>query len=199
MSFLPKIVRSMQDKNVYLTFDDGPDGKITPRLLELLDKHDTKATFFLVGQKAECFPEVVLQIHNNGHSIGNHSYTHPHLIFKSKELIKKEIQRTDETLFEITGRHPKLFRPPYGQFGFSLLKVLNVMNRRMILWSASSQDYKTNSSSDKIQKRMRRIIQPGRIVLMHDGHLQSPHTFSALENALWRYKDQGFNFSAIPN
>ena len=199
MSLLPKIIRSMPDENIYLTFDDGPDKNITPRLLGLLNKNEIKATFFLVGQKAERHPETVLQIHKNGHVIGNHSYTHPHLIFKSKKMIEEEIKRTDEILFEITEKRPTLFRPPYGQFGFAVLSVLKSTNQRMVLWSASSQDYKADTSTEKIAARLRKCIRPRRIVLMHDGHFQSPHMLGALENILERIKEQGLKFSALLN
>ncbi len=199
MSLLPKIIRSMPDENIYLTFDDGPDENITPRLLELLSKHKIKATFFMVGQKAERYPEIVLQIHKNGHIIGNHSYTHPHLIFKSKEIIEGEIKRTDKAVFEITGKRPTIFRPPHGQFGLAVLSVLKSTNHRMVLWSASSQDYKVKTSTEKIQARMKKYVRPGKIVLMHDGHSKSLHTFRALENSLGAFKERGFKFSALPN
>ncbi|MCH7674214.1 polysaccharide deacetylase family protein [candidate division KSB1 bacterium] len=199
MSLLPKIIRSMPDENIYLTFDDGPDENITPRLLELLSKHKIKATFFMVGQKAERYPEIVLQIHKNGHAIGNHSYTHPHLIFKSKESIEEEIKRTDEAVFEITGKRPTLFRPPHGQFGFAVLSILKSTNHRMVLWSASSQDYKVKTSTEKIQARMKKYVRPGKIVLMHDGHLQSHHMLEALKNSLDRFKEKNLKFSALLN
>jgi len=199
MSLLPKIIWSMPDENIYLTFDDGPDENITPRLLDLLSKHEIKATFFVVGQKAERYPEIVLQIHKNDHAIGNHSYTHPHLIFKSKEIIEGEIKRTDKAVFEITGKRPTLFRPPHGQFGFAVLSVLKSTNHRMVLWSASSQDYKAKTSTEKIQARMKKYVRPGKIVLMHDGHLQSPHILEALENILETIKEQNLKFSAILN
>ncbi|MCH7755408.1 polysaccharide deacetylase family protein [candidate division KSB1 bacterium] len=199
MSLLPKIIRSMPDENIYLTFDDGPDENITPRLLELLSKHKIKATFFVVGQKAERYPEIVLQIHKNGHAIGNHSYTHPHLIFKSKESIEEEIKRTDEAVFEITGKRPTLFRPPHGQFGFAVLSILKSTNHRMVLWSASSQDYKVKTSTEKIQARMKKYVRPGKIVLMHDGHLQSQHMLEALKNSLDRFKEKNLKFSALLN
>ena len=199
MSLFPKIIWRLSDENVYLTFDDGPDENITPRLLNLLNKHEIKATFFVVGQKAERHPETVLQIHQNDHVIGNHSYTHPHLIFKSKEVIEQEIKRTDKILLEITGKRPTLFRPPYGQFGLAVLSVLKSTNHRMVLWSASSQDYKVKASTEKIQARMKKYVRPGKIVLMHDGHSKSLHTFRALENSLGAFKERGFKFSALPN
>lgn len=199
MSLFPKIIWRLSDENIYLTFDDGPDKNITPRLLNLLNKHEIKATFFVVGQKAERHPETVLQIHQNNHVIGNHSYTHPHLIFKSKGIIKEEIQRTDKILLEITGKHPTLFRPPYGQFGLAVLSVLKSTNHRMVLWNASPQDYKADASIQKIQARMKKHLRPGKIVLMHDGHSHSPHMLGALENILEKIKEQGLKFSALLN
>ena len=199
MSLFPKIIWRLSDENVYLTFDDGPDENITPRLLNLLNKHEIKATFFVVGQKAERHPETVLQIHQNDHVIGNHSYTHPHLIFKSKEVIEQEIKRTDKILLEITGKRPTLFRPPYGQFGLAVLSVLKSTNHRMVLWSASSQDYKADASILRIETRIEKHVRPGKIVLMHDGHSQSPQMLRALETILEKIKEQGLKFSALLN
>jgi len=199
MSLFPKIIWRLSDENVYLTFDDGPDENITPRLLNLLNKYEIKATFFVVGQKAERHPETVLQIHQNDHVIGNHSYTHPHLIFKSKEVIEQEIKRTDKILLEITGKRPTLFRPPYGQFGLAVLSVLKSTNHRMVLWSASSQDYKADASILRIEARIEKHVRPGKIVLMHDGHSQSPQMLRALETILEKIKEQGLKFSALLN
>jgi len=199
MSLFPKIIWRLSDENVYLTFDDGPDENITPRLLNLLNKYEIKATFFVVGQKAERHPETLLQIHQNDHVIGNHSYTHPHLIFKSKEVIEQEIKRTDKILLEITGKRPTLFRPPYGQFGLAVLSVLKSTNHRMVLWSASSQDYKADASILRIETRIEKHVRPGKIVLMHDGHSQSPQMLRALETILEKIKEQGLKFSALLN
>lgn len=199
MNLFPKILWRMPDENVYLTFDDGPDENITLSLLDLLKRYQAKATFFVIGEKAELHPEIVLQIHKNGHVVGNHSYTHPHLIFKAKQKVEKEIKQTDKILFEITGKHPTLFRPPHGQFGLAVLSVLKSTKQKMVLWSVSSQDYKVGASTANVQSRLRKCIQPGKIVLMHDGHPKSPHMLRSLENTLEELKGCAFKFSALPD
>ena len=196
--FLPNILWRMPDENVYLSFDDGPDKDITPKLLDVLQRYDVKATFFLVGQKAERHPDIVLQIKNNGHTIGNHSFSHPRMLWKSKDLLKFELNRTDEILYKITGENPTLFRPPYGLFGIQLLNLVKITNHKIVLWNASVYDYKSHATAQKIKIRWQKIICPGQIILLHDGHSNSLNTLVALEKSLGDLKDRVIKFSAIP-
>lgn len=196
--FSPNILWRMQDDNIYLTFDDGPDTAITPKLLDLLQKHNIKATFFLLGQKVERFPDIVLEIQKNDHTIGNHSYSHPIMLAKSKREIIYELDKTDETLFKITGEMPRLFRPPHGIFGVNLLSVLNITKHKMVLWGASVGDFRKQATCNAIKNRLSKIAKHGDIILLHDGHPNSKNTLTALEKVLDWLKERGINFSAIP-
>ncbi|MFQ5864287.1 MAG: polysaccharide deacetylase family protein [bacterium] len=197
--FYPNIMWRMRDHNIYLTFDDGPDKDITPKLLDLLQKYNIEATFFLLGQKAECYPDIVKDIQSKGHTIGNHSYSHQRMLGKSKQQIVDEINKTNETLLKVTGQKPRLFRPPYGIFGMNLLNVLEKTKHKMVLWSCSVGDFKKQATSRKIKKRIIKLVEPKQIILLHDGHPNSKYTLEALEESLGRLKDRGLKFSAIPD
>jgi peptidoglycan/xylan/chitin deacetylase (PgdA/CDA1 family) len=188
----------MPDDRVYLTFDDGPDEQITPALLALLREHDLSATFFVVGEKVERHPEVVRQLFEAGHVIGNHSYHHPRLLGKNKDFIRAEVLNTDAVIAKIIGKIPILFRPPYGRFGSDLLSVLNDTGHKMILWSASTKDYKSDATPVTIANTLLKQTKPGKIILLHDGHANSTATLDALRSALGDLIARGMKFAAIP-
>ncbi|MFQ5822614.1 MAG: polysaccharide deacetylase family protein [bacterium] len=197
--FLPNILWQLSNQYIYLTFDDGPDKEITPKLLDLLIRYDVKATFFLLGQKAELYPDIVSHIQKYGHTIGNHSFSHFKMLGKSKQRLIQEINQTDESLIKITGKKPRLFRPPYGIFGMNLLNVLEKTKHKLVLWNASVRDFKKQATSKKIKNQLIKIVKPGQIILLHDGHPNSNNTLTALENAFEEFKEHGINFSAIPD
>ncbi|MFQ5676625.1 MAG: polysaccharide deacetylase family protein [bacterium] len=198
MTRWPTILWRISDDRVYLTFDDGPDRDMTPKLLSLLDNHSIQATFFLIGSKAERFPKIVRQIYENGHTIGNHTYTHAPLIFKSREKILTEIRSTENIVHRITGCRPRLFRPPHGRFGMGLLAALRDTEYKIVLWNASSQDYKVDATPERIQRRLYQTIKPGKTVLLHDGHKKSPCMLAALTEILNELSKNNLRFSAIP-
>ena len=198
MKTLPKIIWRVPDEHVYLTFDDGPDAKMTPALLTLLHKHTVRATFFLLGEKVRRHPEVVRQICEAGHAIGNHSFSHPNLIGKSKEVIRDEVLQTDAAIVDVVGKTPALFRPPYGRFGVELMGVLSETHHRLVLWSGSTKDYRTESDAEMISGALIRLAKPGKVILLHDGHLNSGNTLQALERTLGKLAERGLTFSSIP-
>lgn len=187
----------MADDNIYLTFDDGPNPEITLQLLDLFAELNIKATFFMIGQKAEQHPEIVMQLMQNGHTIGNHSYSHTRLLWLSKEKVKYELRKTDQVLQNITGQKPVWFRPPYGQFGPQLLNVLKSSGHKMALWSASARDYAINSSVYTIQTRLEKAMRPGKVIVLHDGHRRSLNTLRALKNSLRSFLERGLTFGAL--
>lgn len=196
---LPDIRWSMSDSRIYLTFDDGPDKEITPRLLSLLDKFEIQTTFFLLGHKVEQYPEIVLRIKEGGHTIGNHSYSHPRLLKRSEQDVFDELNRTDEAIRKIITWKPTLFRPPHGVFGITLLRVLRKTGHKMVLWNASVKDYEQHATAIGIKKKLLKVATPGKIVLLHDGHRNSSNTLIALETTLGLLKDREVDFSALPD
>jgi peptidoglycan-N-acetylglucosamine deacetylase len=151
---------------VSLTFDDGP-GVATPLILDQLKGAGIRATFFLCAQNVERFPEMARRIADEGHEIGNHTYSHPNLFWKSPGRIAFEITRAQAVIITITGKRPALFRPPYGVRWFGLFPILRTHNLRTVMWSVSGFDWRF--PSPRIAERVIAKSKPGSIILLHDG------------------------------
>jgi len=185
-----------QIKYVALTFDDGPHAKYTPIILDILKKHDAKATFFVLGQRLEyeILPEIVKQAEEEGHAIGSHMFDHaqPHQL--SKEQLKKQISRTNELIYQITGNTPAILRPPYGQNNTRVTDVAAEMNMSVVLWNIDPRDsiiFDTNSIINSAVKE----IKDGDIIILHDIFETS---VNAVEPILKKLSDEGFTFVTVP-
>lgn len=164
-----RIPSSPHGDAVYLTFDDGPDAEVTPRVMDLLDEYGAKATFFLIGQQAEQNPRVSEELVARGHQLGNHSLRHRRFGSLSLQEQLGEIQRTDELLSGFDGRAKHPFRPPHGKLSLPLMLQLRRDQRPTILWSIDTQDY-THDTSHALDVLRSRPPCSGDIVLMHDDH-----------------------------
>ena len=166
--YVPTITRGKSGKKaVALTFDDGPDPKTTPELLRLLQKHGVTATFFVTGKKTSKHPELVKKILLQGHSIGNHTYAHDHLVFlRSSKLLMKEIESTQNTVGEF-GITPLAFRSPAGITSPRLPQVLKKLNLYNVAYSCRAIDG-GNRWIGKLSKRILKRIRPDDIILLHD-------------------------------
>ena len=151
---------------IALTFDDGP-GEATPLVLDMLQQAGIRATFFLCGQNVERYPETARRIAKEGHEIGNHTYSHPRLLWRSPGKIAWEIERAQKIIAHRTGRQPTLFRPPYGLRWFGLFPILARNGLTAVMWSVNSFDWKL--PVEQIVQRVLRGVRPGAIVLFHDG------------------------------
>ena len=127
---------------VALTFDDGPDLEFTPKILDKLKQHNVKATFFLLGENAEKFPNVVKRIANEGHVIGNHTYSHPNLAKVNDAEYRNQIIKTEEILKRLAGYAPKFIRPPYGEILENQLNWATEQNFMIVQWSVDTVDWK---------------------------------------------------------
>ncbi len=166
---------------VSITFDDGPNPEFTPKILALLKQYNAKATFFLIGKNAEKYPELVQQILNDGHTIGNHSFTHASSFgIYSAEKIEAELTETNSLLKKLTGKDLKLFRPPFGVTNPNIKKALKNTGHFSIGWSKRSFDT-TRLSTAKIFKRITSRLKKGDIILLHDS---SAKTVLVLEQLL---------------
>lgn len=166
---------------VSITFDDGPNPEFTPKVLALLEDFNAKATFFLIGKNAEKYPEIIRQIIAEGHTIGNHSYSHSkNFGFFSSEKVAAELRQTNSILKKITGKELKLFRPPFGVTNPNIKKALKNTGHFSIGWSKRSFDT-TNISEEKILKRITSNLKKGDIILLHDS---SAKTVAVLERLL---------------
>lgn len=153
------------ERVVWLTIDDGPDPRDTPMILDLLDAHDAKATFFVIGEKAAAHPELITEIRRRGHGIGNHTQSHPaHAFWRlGPQRTRREIEHCQETL----GGAPTLFRAPAGMRNMFVHPVLNRLGLRLVGWTARGFDGR-ETDADKVLARIRKGLRPGAIVLVHE-------------------------------
>ena len=151
------------EKVVALSFDAAWGADFTDDILEILARHEVKATFFLVGFWVERYPDVAKSISDAGHEIGNHSSTHPHMPTLSVEQITFEITRTHDLIEEATGQQPRLFRPPFGEYSNRIIETLDSLNYLTIQWSVDSLDWQQNMTRDDIYRRVTTRIHPGAI------------------------------------
>ena len=182
-----------------LTFDDGPNATWTPRLLDVLAKHELRATFFLLGGRAEAHPELVRRIAAAGHVIGNHSWSHPNMARTRTGRVREELNRTNETLRQITGTPVKFFRPPYGARRPAVFRLAREMGLRLVLWNAMTSDWEEPSAEwivEQLTARIDRLRQRGYAtnIVLHDGGHRDPGanrapSVAAAERLIERYKE----------
>ncbi len=151
----------------HLTFDDGPDAAITPRVLDVLDEFDAKATFFVLTRNAQEHSELIHETMRRGHDIGLHTRTHPRLTDTPFAGLRDEICAARRDLEEVAGIEIEWFRPPYGAQNIRSLAVVKACGMQTVLWSVDSLDWKGLSAEDPLE-RARKRIDAGGIVLMHD-------------------------------
>lgn len=196
--FGPTIRRLNARGGIALTFDDGPNPAITPHLLKLLDRYNARATFFLIGAHVRACPELAAEIANRGHSVGNHTDSHPNLIWKTPTFIRRELLACREAIASATGNPPLWMRPPFGFRGPQLAAIVRESGHQaVVMWSRLAWDWKAQNKAPVIE-RLRRVTN-GDIVLLHDGdHLElrgrRMHTVEALQYWLPRWKDAGHSF-----
>jgi peptidoglycan-N-acetylglucosamine deacetylase len=185
-----------------LTFDDGPNPAATPALLDLLDQHNAHATFFLVGSRVRAFPEIAREIAARGHTIGNHTETHPNLIFLSREKLREELNRCSEAIHAaVSSGDLRWMRPPFGFRGPQLGSVVRGLGYSgVVMWSKWAWDWMPQPAS-RVIHRLRRVF-GGDILLLHDGDHRVPegdrrHTVEALRHWLPRWKDAGIRFVTL--
>lgn len=183
-----------------LTFDDGPHPKYTPQILDLLDQHDIKATFFLIGKHVESYPHLAKDIVSRGHSIGNHSLNHRYFIKMSLAQQMDEISQTETLLQEIDGQRKHAFRPPNGGMNLRLFLQLVLSRTPIVLWSLNSLDYLYKNPKELIDSFSDTTASAGDIILLHD---DASHTVEGLKILIPWWKNLGFIFvdctTAIPN
>ncbi len=185
-----------KNNHIFLTFDDGPHPKFTIPTLHMLKKFNVKATFFLTGEKIIQFPGIVEEIIKNGHTLGNHGFSHDTLIFKKKRYILEEIDKTSSAIKNITGETSRLFRPPHGWFDFRFKKIMQQKQMVMVLWTLLSYDFMETSSSNLFQ-RVTQNIKTHDIVVFHDGHDNASVMLQSLPDILAWIADKKWTISGI--
>jgi peptidoglycan/xylan/chitin deacetylase (PgdA/CDA1 family) len=179
------------EKKIYLTFDDGPTPNITGWVLEQLKTYRAKATFFLVGQNAERYPQIVSAIRREGHSIGNHTYRHLNGWMIATKPYMKDILKCNELL------QSKLFRPPYGRIKRTQTRMM--MNRyRVIMWDVLSGDFDPAITGKKCLQNVIENTKPGSIVVFHDSMKAADRLQYALPRMLEHFSSRNYSFEKIP-
>jgi peptidoglycan/xylan/chitin deacetylase (PgdA/CDA1 family) len=167
--FADAIVRGPKDaRGVALTFDDGPDPEWTPRVLDLLDAADAKATFFVIGRKVDAHADVVREIVRRGHALGLHSYEHDRLFsLRGERRVKSDLERGLAAIERVTGVRPSIFRPPIGHTNPVIARVADAMDLAIVGWSVSGRDG-VRADPARVAARVRGGLRDGAIVLLHD-------------------------------
>lgn len=179
---------------VALSFDDGPHPVHTPRVLEVLDRHQVKATFFMLGRNVERYPDVARAVLARGHEIGNHSYSHARMVFMSPARIRDEIARTDRLLRDVGVTGDIHFRAPHLSKFIVLPYVLRQMNRVSVLADVDAEEWRQRPASVMTPEVLRQI-RPGSIVMMHD--TAGPETVRMLEDTIGALAAQGYRFETV--
>jgi peptidoglycan/xylan/chitin deacetylase (PgdA/CDA1 family) len=189
-------------KQLALTYDDGPNDPDTLRLLEVLAKHEVRATFFLIGNYVRQRPEIAREIVKAGHVVGNHTFTHPLLTFKSAAEVHQELSACRSALEDAIGQHSNLFRPPFGGRRPAVLRIARDLGLTSIMWNVTGYDWDAPPAA-VIEKKVTRQIRGGDVILLHDGgHKQMgsdrSQTVLATDRLIAKYKAEGYEFKSIP-
>jgi len=211
------ITRTEQARKLAITFGDGPNPAITPKLLDLLDRYKAKATFFVVGKYVRESPGLTKEILARGHTVGNHTETHPNMFFCGPEETRTELLRCSEAIGQATWEEPRWFRPPFGFRSPWLVPIALSYRMRTVMWTLIPGDWRAKPAEWLIE-RMKPISEHaqtlsakgktspgathGDILCMHDGDYARPnadreHTLKALEYWLPRWRDLGLEFATI--
>lgn len=198
--FFPDILWRMPStsKTAYLTFDDGPAPGGTERILEVLDRHSAKATFFLLGAKAEKHGNLVRTLHAAGHGLGNHSHTHPDAWKSEQALVLDELERTSRILEDLTGARIRYLRPPYGHFTRSIRNWCLHNEHTLTMWDVGPGDYLEVMSTQAVVAHVRAHLRPGSIVVLHDNPRCAMKTPDALDRLLRKLTNEGWAFPSLP-
>jgi peptidoglycan/xylan/chitin deacetylase (PgdA/CDA1 family) len=193
---LPKATRQLA-----LTYDDGPNDPHTLHLLEVLAKHNVHATFFMVGRYVEQRADIVREVARAGHIIGNHTFTHPLLTFKSAAEIRGELTTCHKALEDAIGEHSSLFRPPFGGRRPATLRIARELGLQPIMWNITGYDWDAPPAS-VIEEKVSRRIHGGNVILLHDGGhrrmgADRSQTVQATDALITRYKQEGYEFATI--
>ena len=176
---------------VYLTFDDGPTIGVTEKILSTLKEYNAKATFFCVGNNVQNLPNEYQKIIDQGHSVGNHTMTHPMGWGKSKKMYLKDIKKAEELI------NSNLFRPPYGKINFKSNKTLQ-KRFKIIMWDVVGGDFDPNCSKKQLIDNIINNVEKGSIIVLHDNQSVKNKTLDALPLIIEGIQKKGFQLKAIP-
>ncbi|MBU0906658.1 MAG: polysaccharide deacetylase family protein [Nanoarchaeota archaeon] len=189
---------SRKSNRIALTFDDGLSDQ-TNKILRILDKNKCRGTFFLVGERISGKKEIVRKIVTKGHEVGNHSYSHKNLLFKSQKTIEEEIALTEAEFSKLDVK-TSLFRPPDGSFGLNLIKIISKKKLKAILWDVDPQDWKCNYDIGKIVNYILGHVRGGSIIDLHDyaiGVGENSKLVELLRRVVPLLKEEGYEMVTV--
>jgi peptidoglycan/xylan/chitin deacetylase (PgdA/CDA1 family) len=189
-------------RQLALTYDDGPNDPHTLRLLEVLAKHDVKATFFLIGRYVKQRPDIARELVRAGHVVGNHTFSHPNLIFASARQTRTQLLDCQQALADAVGEHSRLFRPPFGGRRPSTLRIARELGLEPVMWSVTGWDWK-GKPAEYVERRVRQQVRGGDVILLHDGGHSTfgadrSQSVIATDRLIDRYKSDGYEFVTVP-
>ena len=189
-------------KHLALTYDDGPNEPHTQRLLEVLAKHDVKATFFLMGKYVQQRPDIVREVVQAGHVIGNHTFTHPNLFYRSGRQVREELLQCRQAITDAVGEHSNLFRPPFGARRPVTLRVVRQLGLVPVMWNVTGYDWSA-PSVEYIEKKVTGKVRGGNVILLHDGSHRAfgydrSRSVIVTDRLIAKYKAQGYAFVTVP-
>lgn len=187
---------SRDKKIIALTFDDGPHPNETNQVLDVLKKYDVKATFFIAGKHANWYSKPLIRVNEEGHEIGNHTFNHPDISNLSKCQLEEEIIKCEDILVKLTGKKPKLFRPPYGSYNKDILEeIAKTYDYKIVLWTTVDAKDWQNPGANKIADIITNNAKNGDIILLHD--YATDNTVEALEILIPKMIDKGYKFVTV--
>src|SRR5271166_6673660 len=188
-------------KQIALTYDDGPNDLHTLKLLDVLAKHSVRATFFMIGRYVLQRPDIARAVAQAGHVIGNHTFAHPLLIFKSEAQTRTELVDCHQALEDTIGKHSSLFRPPWGGRRPATLRIVRELGLQTVMWNVTGYDWNAPPAA-VIEKKVAKQMRGGDVILLHDGGHRAmgadrAQTVIATDSLILKYKDQGFEFVTV--
>ena len=189
-------------KQIALTYDDGPNDPHTLKLLDVLAKHSVQATFFMIGRYVQQRPDIARAVAQAGHVIGNHTLTHPLLIFKSEAQTRAQLVDCHQALQDAIGQHSNLFRPPWGGRRPATLRIARELGLQTVMWNVTGYDWNAPPAA-VIESKVARQMRGGDVILLHDGEHRAmgadrAQTVIATDNLIQRYKNEGYEFVPVP-
>ena len=187
---------SNHSKKVALTFDDGPDIEVTNKILTILREHHVPATFFVTGRMVQEYPHMLKKIYEEGHVIGNHSWSHPQLTKISPREVENQLNRTNQIIEKVIGKKVVLFRPPYGATNTRVQQLIKKNGFLIINWSVDTNDWRGNSGT-KIEQIVKQQMSPGGIILQHNAGNKLQGTVDALPKIIHFLKSQNYQLVTV--
>jgi len=184
-------------KAVAITFDDGPNPIYTPQVLEIFANVEGKATFFMIGEQMEKNPEVVKEVAEQGHEIGNHTFSHPKLSELTPADCLAEMERNEQIIRELTGQSPVVFRPPYLDYNHDTISIVESKGYSMIgALNLEAQDWE-QPGVEHILSASRKSVRNGSILIFHDGYGDRSQTIQAVKKLVSELKSQGYQLLTV--